>query len=189
MILYVNACVREDSRTKQLAEHLLAKLSGDIKEVRLCDMTFPKVDEEFLRRRDALISAKEYSDPMFSLALDYAEADEIVIAAPFWDLSFPAMLKAYFEQINVLGLTFAYSAEGVPQGLCHAKRLFYVTTAGGPIFGDPYGFGYIKALATLYHGIPEVTAFMAEGLDIYGADVDAILANAKMGIDKAFDQC
>ena len=24
----------------------------------------------------------------------------IVIAAPYWDLSFPAVLKAYFEQIN-----------------------------------------------------------------------------------------
>ena len=36
----------------------------------------------------------------------------IVIAAPYWDLSFPAVLKTYLEQINVLGVTFDYSDDG-----------------------------------------------------------------------------
>ena len=41
MILFVNACVRENSRTKLLAEHLLGKLSGDIKEVaQRCGLPF-----------------------------------------------------------------------------------------------------------------------------------------------------
>ena len=37
----------------------------------------------------------------------------------------------YFEQINVLGITFVYTPEGYPKGLCRAKALYYVTTAGG----------------------------------------------------------
>ena len=59
---------------------------------------------------------------MFSLAKEFAIADTIVIAAPYYDLSFPAMLKQYFEQINVLGVTFTYSDSGIPEGLCKARR-------------------------------------------------------------------
>ena len=102
----------------------------------------------------------------------------IVIAAPYWDLSFPAVLKAYFEQINVLGLTFEYTADGRPRGLCKARKLIYVTTAGGPILSDEYGFGYVKALAQNFYGIPDVRQIRAEGLDIIGADAERILREA-----------
>ena len=85
------------------------------------------------------------------------------------------MLKQYFEQINVLGLTFTYSDAGIPQGLCKAKKLYYVTTAGGPVISDEYGFGYVKALAKIFYGIAEVYQIKAEGLDIIGADVEKIL--------------
>lgn len=105
----------------------------------------------------------------------FANADTVVIAAPYYDLSFPAMLKQYFEQINVLGLTFTYSETGTPKGLCKAKDLYYVTTAGGPIISDEFGFGYVKALAKCFYGIENVYQIKAEGLDIIGADVEAIL--------------
>jgi len=38
---------------------------------------------------DALIAAGSFDDPMFALARQFAAADEVVIAAPLWDLSFP----------------------------------------------------------------------------------------------------
>ena len=124
--------------------------------------------------------AGKYDDPLFSLGRDFANADTIVIAAPYYDLSFPAMLKQYFEQINVLGVTFTYSDAGVPKGLCKAKSLYYVTTAGGSIISDDFGFGYVKALANTFYGIEEVHQIKAEGLDIVGADVEAILKGTGM---------
>lgn len=178
MILFINACVRKQSRTHRLAKELLDTLDGEIKEVRLEEVQFPVVDEEFINRREALKNAGKYDDPMFSLGRDFANADTIVIAAPYYDLSFPAMLKQYFEQINVLGLTFTYSESGVPTGLCKANKLYYITTAGGPILSDDYGFGYVKALANTFYGISEVYQIKAEGLDIVGADVEAILKAA-----------
>ena len=180
MILFVNACVREKSRTLRLAKQLLDTLEGEVKEVQLEKVEFPVVDEEFIERREALKNAGKYDDPMFSLGRDFASADSIVIAAPYYDLSFPAMLKQYFEQINVLGLTFTYSETGVPKGLCKAKKLYYVTTAGGPIMSDDFGFGYVKALANTFYGIEEVYQIKAEGLDIIGADVEAILKGAAL---------
>ena len=180
MILFINACVRKESRTLRLAKNLLDTLEGEIKEVQLEKVKFPIVDEEFINHREDLKNASKYDDPMFNLARDFANADLIVVAAPYYDLSFPAMLKQYFEQINVLGLTFTYSESGTPVGLCKAKSLYYVTTAGGPIISDDYGFGYVKALANAFYGINDVKQIKAEGLDIIGADVEAILAEVNL---------
>ena len=57
MILFINACVREQSRTLRLAKQLLDTLDGEIKEVKLDTIAFPVVDEEFINRRDALKNA------------------------------------------------------------------------------------------------------------------------------------
>lgn len=183
-VLFINACVRKESRTRRLAEYLLSRLSGEIKEVRIPDIPFPVVDEVFLNQRDQLIGEQNDSSPVFTCARDFASADIIVIAAPFWDLSFPASLKQYLEQVNVSGVTFRYTEEGIPQGLCRAKKLYYVTTAGGPVYSDEYGFGYVKTLAQTFYGIPQVVLIKAEGLDIIGADVEGILQEAMQKIDK-----
>lgn len=186
MILFVNACVREKSRTEALSRHLLSKLSGIVQEVKLTDLSFPKADGAFIQKRDALLFKGEYGDELFAAARDFAAADEIVIAAPYWDLSFPAALKQYFEQINVIGITFDYSESGAPVGLCRAKKLYYVTTSGGPILSEEFGYGYVKALANGFYGIPETALFKAEGLDIAGADEAAILNEATARIDEYF---
>ncbi len=175
MILFINACVRTQSRTKRLADALLGKIAEPITELCLEDIAFPVVNEAFLQERDHLIAAGDFDNPRFALARQFAEADEIVIAAPYWDLSFPAALKQYFEQINVTGITFVYTPEGYPQGLCRAKRLIYITTAGGNYVPEAFGFGYVKALAQSFYGIEDIRLIKAAGLDIDGADVEGLL--------------
>ncbi len=188
MVLFIDACVRQSSRTLELSRRLLSHLSHDqIVERRLADFEFPKVDEAYLEKRDALIEAHKLNDTMFALANEFASADEIVIAAPYWDMSFPATLKQYFELINVIGITFRYTETGQPKGLCKAKRLFYVSTSGGDYCPEEFGFGYVDALCKGFYGIPETTLFMARGLDIVGRDVNAILEGAKREIDGYFD--
>ena len=178
MLLFINACVRNDSRTKRLADALLSKMTDEVVEVRLEDIEFPVDNEAFLHKRDELISNADWNDPMFDLARQFAAADRIVVAAPYWDLSFPAALKQYFEQVNVVGITFEYSPEGVPVPRCRADKLYYVMTAGGTFAPEEFGFGYVKALAQGYYGINEVELIKAVGLDIYGADVEAIMKAA-----------
>lgn len=177
-ILYINTTVRTDSRTDELTGELLKRLHGEVTIVHPDMLPLPMVDEGFLAKRTALCKIKDFSDPMFDAARQFAQANTIVISAPFWDLSFPASLKRYFEHINVIGLTFAYSPTGVPYGLCKAKDLYYVTTAGGYIASYEYGYGYVKALAETFYGIPKCHLLAAEGLDVYGADVPALLSAA-----------
>ena len=185
MILFVNACVRKESRTEKLAETLLKKLALDYEEIRLIDIDFPKTDEELLKNRYSLVDAQKYDDESFASARKFAAADTIVIAAPYWDLSFPANLKQYIEHINILGITFEYTPEGLPKGLCKADKLYYVMTAGGSYVPEEFGFGYIKALAENFYGIKEVELIKAVGLDIYGADVEAIMNDAICNIRQA----
>ena len=196
MILFINACVRKESRTKILADRLLAKLKEDtesnpendiknnaenvIEELRLEDMAFPAADEAFLQKRDALLAAGKFEEPLFAPARQFASADTIVIAAPYWDLSFPAALKQYIEQVNVVGITFEYTPEGFPRGLCRAKKLYYVMTAGGPYVPEEFGYGYVKALAQNFYGIQDVELIKAVGLDIIGADVNKIIGEAEV---------
>lgn len=174
MILYVNGCPRDGSRTDRLARKLLNKL-GDYEEVNLENEHLIPMDGERLEYRTRLIDQNNYSDPIFDYAKQFAAADTIVIAAPFWDLSFPAELKVYIENIYVTGIVSKYGADGRPEGLCKAKKLYYVTTAGGP-YDSRYSYDYIQDLALNYFGIDETMLIQAEMLDIFGNDPEKILA-------------
>jgi FMN-dependent NADH-azoreductase len=177
-ILFVNSCVRKHSRTLELSDYVLNKLGGDVEEVRLSEKKLMPIDLQKLNLRDESKLNGDFSSPEFDLAKQFANADTIVIAAPYWDLMFPSLLKIYFENITVNGITFVYNEKGIPQSLCKAKRLIYVTTSGGPIIHN-FGFEYTSALAKSFYEIDCVECVSAEGLDIKGADVLEILETAK----------
>ena len=178
-ILYINACCKDGSRTNELAQCLLGRLNGDVQFVNLYEENICPIDAKLLSKRDSLLKDGKTDDEMFALAKQFAAADTIVIAAPYWDLMFPSILKVYLENITVCGVTFRYSEKGIPQSLCNAKNLYYVTTSGGFIGDYNFGFDYVKALATGFFGIDNVRFFSAEGLDIFGADVADIIKKAK----------
>ena len=178
--LFINACVRENSRTLVLAKKILSDISGEITEVNLNRENLAPLKRELLEKRENLIKSENMNDPIFDHARQFANADEIVIAAPFWDLSFPAILKAYMERITVSGITFEY-INGRPHGLCKAKKLTYVTTSGGRIVMD-FGYAYIKAMAKNFYGIGETKAYMAMNLDVNMITAHELLTKAEITV-------
>lgn len=180
-VLFVNACVRgKDSRTDQLCRDYISKLPQGVEviEVNLDKEGIRPLDKESLQKRDKLLASKNFEDPMFDYAKQMMDAEHIIIGAPYWDLSFPALLKIYFEQCSVTGLTYIYNEKGIPEGQCKAKSLSYITTSGGPIGDFNFGYDYIKGLCLLF-GIPETYFASAEALDVWGNDVDGIMTKAK----------
>lgn len=175
MILFVDACLRPGSRTRALADAVLKRADEAVQTLRLYDAPPRPLDLAMLERRDR----GDFDHPDFLFAGQFAQADTVVIAAPCWDLLFPAVLRAYLEQITVVGLTFRYNEQGRPEGLCRGKKLIYVTTCGGHMGENDLGFAYVKALAENFYGIEQVCRVAAEGLDIFGADPEAILEEAK----------
>ena len=174
-ILYINACARPESRTAELSQHLLNRLDGEITEVNLYKESLLPLCNKGIEKR----TLHDISGEEFEYAKQFSKADVIVIGAPFWDLSFPSVLKIYFENITVSGITFEYSDTGRPVGKCNAKKLYYVTTAGGYIGNNNLGYDYIKALAENFFGINDISFYSAEGLDIFGADISRIMDEAK----------
>lgn len=181
-ILFVNACVRSGSRTHQLADKVLQKLGGEVTEVNLEKENIAPLTRRTLAERSQILAEKKYDHEMFRYARQFADADIILVAAPFWDFSFPALLKCYVEAISVLGITFKYTDQGL-KGLCRANKLIYVTTSGGEISEDNFGYCYFKTLAEKLYGISETQCFKAEGLDIVGADVEKIMWQSLAQID------
>lgn len=187
-LLFINACVRgQKSRTLQLARRFLgawqhAHPEAVITERDLCRDRLSPQYPEVLEERDALWSAGKLDDPLFQPARQFAAAGRIVIAAPFWDLSFPAILKIYLERISVTNITFGYDNLGRSVGLCKADKLLLITTRGGD-FSIPeiswmeMGARQLEALCAMY-GIPSFQCLTAQGLDDIRNDKEAILAQA-----------
>ena len=174
MVLYINACVRNESRTDRIARALLGKITDKYDEIKLSEIHLQPLSEEELNKRTAYIKKGEYSNPMFAPAKQFADAGIIVIAAPYWDMSFPASLKVYLENIYVTGIVSEYDPDGKPHGLCKAKRLYYVTTSGGPYVPN-FSYDYIKNLAYECFGIKDTELIKAEMLDVVGFDAEEIV--------------
>lgn len=174
-ILFINACVRPQSRTAELSRHLLSTLDGEITEIDLYKQELLPISHKDIEKR----AMHDFSAEELTCAVEFSKADIIVVGAPFWDLSFPSVLKIYFENVTVSGITFEYSEQGQPVSKCKAKKLYYITTAGGYIGNNNFGFDYVRALAENFFGINDVRFYSAEGLDIFGADVKGIMDEAK----------
>lgn len=175
-ILYINSCIREESRTDILAKALLDKL-GEYSEITLKNEDIKPLNRERLNNRTDLLAKGDFNDESFKLAKQFADADVIVISAPYWDASFPAILKAYIENIYAIGIVSKYVENGIPQGLCKAEKLYYVTTAGGP-YEPEYSYEYIKKIALGSFGIKTTKLIFAENLDIVGNNPEEILKKA-----------
>ncbi len=187
MILFIDACTRKNSRTRELAEALLLGVAKDesaIERVNLYELDLCVVDEDIIRKRDKALSLGDFSDSYYDVAKQFAKADMIIIASPYWDLSFPAVLKLYIENISVNGITFEYDENGVPHGLCRAEKLYYVTTAGGEIGKYNFGYDYVKTVSMGLYGVKDATCIRAVGLDMATVDAEKVLENAKKEIEK-----
>ena len=112
--LFINSCIRgEESRTLYLANSFINKLKLKnpdlvINEVDLAKEDLKPLKYDDIKKRDELISKKAFNYKMFKYANEFKDNEIIIIATPFWDLSFPSILKVYFENIFVNNLTFKY---------------------------------------------------------------------------------
>ena len=183
-ILYINACIKRevDSRTNRLAQAYLKRSleaqNGSLSVVNLEETVMHPLTGKSLAEREKAIAENDFSSASFDFARNFAAADEVVIAVPYWDMSFPASLKLYLEQLCVNKLTFCYSEKGMPCGMTNIKKVVYLTTAGGYIGKNNFGFDYINGLFSNLFGVGDISFFSAEGLDIFGNDPESILSAA-----------
>ena len=147
----IDAGIRgEESRTRRIAEPVIEALAKRYEITRL-DLTKmpmePLTPQTYAQRAAGIVPewAQEASRTI-------AEADRIVIAAPFWDMSFPAVVKVFFEHTSLFDVTFMDNGRTCV-GKCKCEKVMYITTRGMNIpTGDAreQGTSYLQALSQLW---------------------------------------
>lgn len=195
-ILVIDCCIRgEKSGTRRLLEGCLEDIavnagvtSGEnveIERLNLMDEDLQPFTAEMVDRRIELVKASRFDDSMFRYARQFASADEIIIAAPYWDWSFPALLKIYLENVSVSEITFTYRGPE-PTGLCKAKRIRYLSTCGGFTGGNHEGVNYIRRIGGAF-GINQVLEYTVEGLDMNPAERERVLQEGIARVKKMLE--
>ena len=168
-LVIIDSCMRAESRTRRILnaarEVLSTRYDIEIIDVNAAGL-LPLTPEGLEERTTGIVP-----EQTLSLAKTIAAADRLVVAAPFWDMSFPATLKAFFENMSLYGVTFEDNGHTCV-GLCKCKKVMYITTRGMDIeTGSPreQGSSYLMALSTLW-GLGEVTTVAAKNLDYLSTD-------------------
>lgn len=182
-ILFVNSCPRgAASRTLRLARAFLEEFLNCRPEVHvtehcLSEMQLKPIDADALSLREPLCDARAWEHPFLRAAVDFHHADMVVIAAPYWDLSFPSMLKVWVENIYVRNLNFRYENDRCI-GLARGRETVYIATAGSAVGSNDWGAMYMKAVMKSL-GVDGFTSLRAEGIDLEGCDTEAVLEKAE----------
>lgn len=99
-----------------------------------------------------------------SLVAELEQASHIVIAAPIYNFSVPASLKAWVDQVARARVTFRYTENG-PEGLLKGKKAYLVVASGGVPLGSEvdYASTYLRHVLG-FLGIHDVTLVNANEL-------------------------
>lgn len=181
-LLYIDCCIRgAESRTKQIADSFFTALDQTeyhVSTLNLMEEPIKPLVGEFFEARQRLLEDGNLEDARFHYAHQFADADMVVIAAPFWDLSFPALLKIYIENVSVDGITFGCNEKGI-YGKCKGTDLLFLTSRGGFYNEslDEQGSRYLDSLSRFF-GFDRYERIAADGLDSDGVDPVAIVSDS-----------
>ena len=184
-VLYIKANLKPEgeSRTFKVSDNFIEeyKKQNPNDEVITLDLYEEGID--FLRPQDlgdifGPKTEESKNHPVLKYAYQFAEADKYIIAAPMWNLSIPAILKAYIDYVSVTGITFKYTAQG-PVGLCENKKALHIVSRGGEYGDAPYEMGdrYLKTILAFF-GVQDVQTLAVENVDVMGIDVEQKLNDA-----------
>lgn len=174
-ILEVQASARgAGSISRDLTADLIAALEARHGELNITrrDLArgLPFVDEawvaaNFTPEEDRTSTHRQILSRSDDLVAELQAADVIVIGAPMYNFSVPAVLKAWIDMIARARLTFEYTENG-PRGLLEGKKAYVVVPSGGVPVGSPADFAtpYLRH-ALKFVGITDVEFIGAQGAD------------------------
>lgn len=183
-ILHVNSSGRyQDSITREVSENLVAELAKQMPEleVKQRDVAkgLPFIDEAWIhanftdpeQRTEQHRQTLSQSD---QLVAELQEADILVIAAPIYNFSIPAVLKAWIDQIARARVTFRYTETG-PEGLLTTRKAYIVAASGGVPIGSDMDFAtrYLQQVLA-FVGINDVTVVNATEADVKSLAVSVV---------------
>ncbi|MET1253928.1 FMN-dependent NADH-azoreductase [Aliikangiella maris] len=175
-ILHINSSGRKtDSVTRVVSEYLSRELLCQHPELNLHrrDLAtgLPFIDEQWIsanftpyeERKADHHRVLSFSD---LLVAELQQAEQLVIAAPVYNLSIPAVLKAWIDLVVRARLTFHFTENG-PSGLLNDRPAYLVMASGGLAIGSEQDYASTYLTHALgFVGIHNVTLIDCSTLDI-----------------------
>ncbi|HEY9060708.1 MAG TPA: FMN-dependent NADH-azoreductase [Pseudobacteroides sp.] len=186
-VLYIKANAKPEglSRTFKISDKFMEVYKKSHPNDEITTLDLYKENIKFLTESDINTvfgpkTEESRKHPILKYAYQFAESDKYIIAEPLWNLSIPAILKAYIDYITVTGITFKYTEKGAV-GLLQGKKAVNIVSRGGDYSSEPFnmyemGDRYLRTILGFF-GITDFTTISAEDLDIVGQDVEAIVGN------------
>ncbi len=133
-------------------------------------------------RSDAQAAELAASD---ALVAELEAADVIVLGAPIYNFSIPAVLKAWIDLITRAKVTFRYGENG-PEGLLKNKKAYVMMASGGVPIGSAMDFSspYLRHLLG-FVGIEDVEFISAAEVKENPSRVTAALTGLQLPIQQA----
>ncbi|WP_226672741.1 FMN-dependent NADH-azoreductase [Rossellomorea aquimaris] len=182
-VLYITAHPHDDTQSYSMA---VAKAFMDTyKEVNPGDQVIhldlyreyiPHIDADVFSGWGKLQSGKGFEElspeeqkkvnRLNELSDQFIGADKYVFVTPFWNFSFPPVMKAYIDSVAVAGKSFKYTAQG-PVGLLTDKKAIHIQARGGiysegPAAGMEMGHRYLSIIMQFF-GVPSFEGVFVEG--------------------------
>lgn len=199
-LLYITANPKgiEKSKGLKIGEAFIKTIQAEspeteIKTIDLFKLEIAHMDAELVSARGKLAGygytldqltegEREKILKMHAIADEFLSFDYFVFVSPIWNLSSPAVLKAYLDNLFIAGKTFAHTATG-PKGLLTGKKAIHINTRGGLYTGTPMaelesGDRYLR-IALTFLGIEVMDTIIAEALDLYPQKITEIVEKAK----------
>ena len=185
-ILKINSSIQtEKSVGRKLVDQLISKFTNNECKVIERDLAIglPILTQDlvnaFYTPEDKRTDDQKEELALSNLLIKEIEDSEIIVMGiPIYNFSVPASVKAYFDLIARVGVTFKYTNEG-PVGLFENKKVYVIVTSGGtPFMGDgDFASSYIKHFLG-FIGITDVNFISA----------DQLVANSEVQIENAEKQ-
>lgn len=116
------------------------------------------------------------------LCEEFIHADKYIFVTPFWNFSFPPVMKAYIDSVAVAGKAFKYTEQG-PVGLLTDKKALHIQARGGVYSEGPaaqmeMGHRYLDTIMQFF-GVPSFEGLFVEGHALNPEKADEIKEDAK----------
>ncbi|WML45930.1 NAD(P)H-dependent oxidoreductase [Neobacillus sp. PS3-40] len=200
-LLYITVNPKRDTKLSKgmqigevfLEEFKKEKPDVEVVNMHLYDMEIPEIDMDLMYARaklsfmgyafEQLTEAEQTQiTKMHELADRFIDADYYVFVTPLWNLGSPSILKAFLDNLFIVGKTFK-NAEHGPEGLLTGRKAIHIQTRGGiystgPMVDFEFGDRFLRT-ALGFLGLEVMDSVVAEGMDHFPKMAGEIMAKAK----------
>lgn len=197
-LLQINASLfGENGQSTRLSDQFVTRwLAGnagakvvvrDVAEQPVPHLTAQRFGAFLAKPEERTAEQQEVADFSDLLIEEIRNADVLVLGLPMYNFGIPSTLKAYFDHIARVGVTFKYTETG-PVGLLTGKKAYVFAARGGAYAGTPADTqtGYVRDFLR-FVGIADVEFVYAEGLAMGEDSKTASLEKAHAAIKQLVD--